>query len=83
MSESKISEKNDKTDKLQSRVAIQEETVSNLLTECDVDEQYSHRSSLRIHGMESNSNEKNEDVIKKIREFCNALELPFNERLES
>ena len=29
--------------------------------------------------MEGNSNEKNEDVIEKIREFYNELELPFNE----
>ena len=76
---SKISEKNDNIYKLKSRVAIQEETINNLLTECDDNEQYSRRSCLRIYGMESNSNEKNEDVIEKIREFYNESELPCNE----
>ena len=66
--ESKISEQNDKIYELESRVAIQEETINNLLTKCDVNEQYSRRTYLRIHGIESNSNEKNEDVTEKIRE---------------
>ena len=79
--ESKISEQNDKIYELESRVAIQEETINNLLTKCDDNEQYSRRSCLRIHGIESNSNEKNEDVIEKIRECYNALELPFNEEV--
>ena len=77
--ESKISEKNDKIHELESRVAIQEQTINNLLTKCDDNEQYSRRSCPRIHSIESNSNEKNEDVIEKIRECYNALELPFNE----
>ena len=79
--ESKISEQNDKIYELESRVAIQEQTINNLLTKCDDNEQYSRRSCLRIHGIESNSNEKNEDVIEKIRECYNALELPFNEEV--
>ena len=66
--ESKISEQNDKIYELESRVAIQEETINNLLTKCDNNEQHSRRSCLRIHGIESNSKEKNEDVIDKIRE---------------
>ena len=64
--ESEISEQNDKIYELESRVAIQEKTINNLLTKCDDNEQYSRRSCLRIHGIESNSNEKNEDVIEKI-----------------
>ena len=77
--ESKISEQNDKIYELESRVAIQEQTINNLLTKCGGNEQYSRRSCLRIHGIESNSNEKNEDVVEKIRECYNALESPFNE----
>ena len=79
--ESKISEQNDKIYELESRVATQEQTINNLLTKCDDNEQYSRRSCLRIHGIESNSNEKNEDVIEKIRECYYALELPFNEEV--
>ena len=56
--ESKISEQNNKSYELESRVAIQEQTINNLLTKCDDNEQYSHRSCLRIYGFESNSNEK-------------------------
>ena len=79
--ESKISEQNDKIYELESQVAIQEKTINNLLTKYDDNEQYSHRSCLRIHGIKSKSNEKNEDVIEKIRECYTALELPFNEEV--
>ena len=53
---SKIIEQNDKIYELESRVAIQEQTINNLLTKCDENEQYSRRSCLRIRGIESNSN---------------------------
>ena len=56
--ESKISEQNDKIYELEDRVAIQEKTINNLLTKCGDNEQYSCHSCLRIHGIESNSNEK-------------------------
>ena len=79
--ESKICEQNNKIYELESRVAIQEKIINNLLTKCEDNEQYSRRSCLRIHGIESNSNEKNQDVIEKIRECYNALELPFNEEV--
>ena len=79
--ESKVSEQNSKIYELESRVAIQEESINNLLTKCDNNEEYSRRSCLRIDGTEINSNEKNEDVIKKIEECHNALELPFNEEV--
>ena len=79
--ESKISEQNDKIHELESRVAIQEKALNNLLNNCVENEQYSRRSCLEIHGIVSNSNEKNEDVIEKIRECYNALELPFNEEV--
>ena len=77
----KYSEHNGKIYELESRVAIQRKTIKNFLTKCDNNEQYSCRSCLRISGIESNSNKKNEDVIEKIRECYNALELTFNEEV--
>ena len=77
----KISEQNDKIYEFESRVAIQEEVMNNLLTKCDNNEQYSCRSCLQTHGIESNSNEKNKDVILRIRVCYNALEIPFNEEV--
>ena len=74
-------EHNDKIYELESRVAIQRKTIKNLLTKCGDNEQYSCCSFLRISGIESNSNKKNEDVIEKIRECHNALELTFNEEV--
>ena len=53
--------------------------MNDLLTKCDDNEQYSRRSCIRIHGIDSNSNEKNEDMIEKIRECYNVLEVPSNE----
>ena len=55
--------------------------MNNLLTKCDDNEQYSRRRCLWIHGIESNSNEKYEYVMEKIKECYNALELPFNEEI--
>ena len=79
--ESKISEQNNKIYELESRAAIQEETVNNLLIKCDDNEQYIRCSCLRIYGNEGNTSEKNGDVIEKIKECYNALELPFNEEV--
>ena len=79
--ESKISALNDKIYELESQIAIQEETINNLLTKCDDHEHYSHRSCLRIHDIESNSNGKNGNVIEKIRECYNALALPLMKKL--
>ena len=55
--------------------------MNNLHTKCDDNKQYSRRSCLWVHGIESNSNEKHKDVIEKIRECYNALESPFNEEI--
>ena len=81
--ESKISEQNDKIYELESRVAIQEETINDLLTKCNDNEQYIRRSCLRLHDIESNSNEENDDVIETIRECYNALESRLSMRLFS
>ena len=53
-----MSEQNDKIYELKSRVAIQEEEVNNILTECDDNEQCSRRSCLLIHGIQSNTDKK-------------------------
>ena len=79
--ETKIKEQDDKIHELESRVVIQEQTINNLLVKCDDNEQYSRRSCLRIHGIESHNNEKNEDVIEKVRECYDSLNLPFNEEV--
>ena len=64
---------------MESQIAIPEETINNLLTKCDDHEH--HRSCLRIHDIESNSNGKNGNVIEKIRECYNALALPLMKKL--
>ena len=78
--ETKIKEQDGKIHELESRVVIQEQTINNLLVKCDDNEQYSRRSCLRIHGIESDNNEKN-DVIEKVRECYDSLNLPFNEEV--
>ena len=79
--DTKISEQNDKIYELESRVAINKETMNNLLTKCDDNQQYSRHSCVRIHGIESNINNKNQDATEKIRECYNALEFLFNEEV--
>ena len=48
----KISEQNAKIEKLESIITIHENTIDQLSIKRDDKEQYSRRSSLRIHGVE-------------------------------
>ena len=55
--------------------------MNNLFSKCNDSEKYSHRSCLQIHRIKSNSNEENKDVIEKIKECYDVLELSFNEKV--
>ena len=50
----KIDEQNRKIDELEGKIAIQSNTIDQLIIKCVENEQYSRRSCLRIHGIECN-----------------------------
>ena len=70
--ETKYNEQNKKIEEFKSQIA-------GLMTKCDNNQQYSRRSCLRIHVIETKTKESNEDIIEKVKECYEALEIPFNE----
>ena len=77
--ETKYNEQNKKIEELKSQIALKDQTVAGLMTKCDDNQQYSRCSCLRIHGIETKTKESNEDIIEKIKECYEALEIPFSE----
>ena len=77
--ETKYNEQNKKIEELKSQIALKDQTLVGLMTKCDDNQQYSRRSCLRIHSIETKTKESNEDIIEKIKECYEALEIPFNE----
>ena len=73
--ETKYSEQNKKIEELKSQIALKDQTLVGLMTKCDDNQQYSRRSCLRIHGIETKTKESNEDIIEKVKECYEALEI--------
>ena len=64
---------------MKSQIALKDQTIAGLMMKCDDNQQYSRRSCLRIHGIETKTKESNEDIIEKVKERYEVLEIPFNE----
>ena len=77
--ETKYNEQNKKIEELKIQIALKDQTITGLVTKCDDNQQYSRHSCLRIHGIETKTKESNEDIIEKVMECYEALEIPFNE----
>ena len=77
--ETKYNEQNKKIEELKSQIALKDRTIAGLMTKCHDNQQYSRRSCLRIYGIETKTKESNEDIIEKVKECYEALEIPFNE----
>ena len=77
--ETKYNKQNKKIEELKNQIALKYQTIAGLMTKCDDNQQYSRRSCLRIHGIETKTKESNEDIIEKVKECYEALEIPFNE----
>ena len=76
-SEEKIDEQNRKIDKLEGKIAIQANTIDQLIIKCDDNEQYSRLNYLRIHWIEFSDDERNNDVFQRVRECYEEMNLPF------
>ena len=62
--EEKFDEQNRKIDELEGKIAIEANTLDQLIIKCDDNEQYSRRSCLRIRGIECSDNERNDNVLQ-------------------
>ena len=74
----KISEQNAKIEKLESIIAIHENTIDQLLIKCDDNEQYSRRSCLRIHGVEVKENEDEDGIMNVLEDCYSSVNLQFD-----
>ena len=76
--EEKFDEQNRKIDVLEGKIAIQANTIDQLIIKRDDNEQYSRRSCLRIQGIECSDDEKNV-LLQRVRECYKEMNLPFQD----
>ena len=62
--EEKFDNQNQKINELEGKIAIQSNTIEQLIIECYDNEQYSRRSCLRIHRIEYSDN-----VLQQVKEY--------------
>ena len=72
-----INEQNTKIEELKSKLAIKQIAIDNLEIKCDGSERYSRRSSLRIHGLDFDSDEDN-NVMEKLEKSYRHMGIEFN-----
>ena len=77
--EEKFDEQNRKIDELEGKIAIQANTVDQLIIKCGDNEQHSRRSCLRIHGIECSDDERNHNVLLTVKECYEEMNLPFQD----
>ena len=75
--EEKFDEQNRKIDELEGKTAIQVNTIDQLIIKCDDNEQYGGRNCLRIHGIECSDDERNHNVLQRVKECYEEMNLPF------
>ena len=77
--EEKFHQQNRKIDELEGKIVIQTNTIDQLIIKCDDNEQYSRRSCLRIHGIECSDDERNDNVLQRVKECYEEMNLPFQD----
>ena len=77
--EEKFDEQNRKIDELEGKIAIQVNTIDQLIIKCNNKEQYSRRSCLWIHGIECSNDERNAIVLEMVKECYEEMNLPFQD----
>ena len=75
--EHKLKEQNTKIEELESKLAMKQTAIDNLKINCNDNEQYSRRSSLRIHGPDFNNEEDN--VMERVEKWYRDMGIEFNQ----
>ena len=60
----KLKEQNTQKEESESKLAMNQTVIDNLVIKCDDNEQYSRRSCVRIHGLDFKSHE--DDAMEKV-----------------
>ena len=66
--EEKLDKQNRKIDELGGKTAVQADTIDQLIIKCDDNEQYSRYSCLRIHGTECSDDDRNDNILQRVKE---------------
>ena len=61
------------------KIALQEKNIETPHLKCDDNEQYSTRYCLRMHGLQYDKNENQNDIVSKISECFSDIGLPYEE----
>ena len=75
----KIEDQHSMINKLESKVAIQDNIIERVLVKSDDNEQHLRRNCLRIHGIAEDKDHY--QVVNKIEECYKLVDLPFNKEL--
>ena len=75
--EKTFDEQNQKIDELEGKILIQANTIDQFIIKFGDNEQYSRRSCLRIHGIECSDDERNDNVLRRVKECYEEMNLPF------
>ena len=63
---------------LEKKVSDQEKIIEELSIKCDLSQQYSRRSCLRIHGVEVVKGTEPENIMTTLEDCYKKLDLPYN-----
>ena len=66
--EEKFDEQIRKIDELEEKIAIQANTIDQLIITCDDNGQYSRHSCLRIHVIECSDDDRNDNFLQGVKE---------------
>ena len=69
----------ERIEKLESLIELKQNAIDKLKIHADNNEQYSRRSSIRIHGFETKQGETQDDVMEIVRSCANEINVDFNE----
>ena len=77
--EKTFDEQNQKIDELEGKILIQANTIDQFIIKFDDNELYSRRSCLRIHGIECSDDERNDNVLRRVKECYEEMNLLFQD----
>ena len=77
--EEKFDEQNQEIDELEGKTAIQANTIDQLIIKCADNKQYSRRSCIRIYGIECSDDERNDNVLERVKECYEEMNLAFQD----
>ena len=77
--EEKLEKQANRFNELEGQIALQKKMSDLLEIKCDNNEQYSRRTSIRIHGTEVSENESVDNVMAVVKSCHEKINVPFDQ----